>query len=373
MIKLAFVGDIMPGGLMVYEGRISDNIKELLHSFDFRIGTLETAFGDGSNICHIKLGNPKLGTAIYSPDSSISILKELNINAVTIANNHSCDCDIKGLYHTIDLLNQNDILYFGGGKNHKTAHEPGYIKIKNQTICFLGYYQAYSYLGKPYIPSEQVGGLNIYNENKVLEDIKKYKQVYDYIFVMPHWGTELSYIPKKEEEKAARKFIEAGATAVIGSHTHTVQSIVKYKNGVIAMSLGNFVFPDRYINTPRITVYPDYKEIVNKNIPESFKFPFVKELTCKRILDKYRIGVICEIIIDGKNISFKRHYTRLTKDHQLVLTDISKKQKLLYSLIGLMIKDRTSFIHRVYNLIIRIKKIISNRTYYENSIIKFTC
>jgi len=207
----------------------------------------------------------------------------------------------------------------------------------------------------------------------VLEDIKKYKQVYDYIFVMPHWGTELSYIPKKEEEKAARKFIEAGATAVIGSHTHTVQSIVKYKNGVIAMSLGNFVFPDRYINTPRITVYPDYKEIVNKNIPESFKFPFVKELTCKRILDKYRIGVICEIIIDGKNISFKRHYTRLTKDHQLVLTDISKKQKLLYSLIGLMIKDRTSFIHRVYNLIIRIKKIISNRTYYENSIIKFTC
>ena len=45
-IKLLFVGDIMPGGVLPYQDKYAnDDVISYLHSFDFRIGTLECGVG----------------------------------------------------------------------------------------------------------------------------------------------------------------------------------------------------------------------------------------------------------------------------------------------------------------------------------------
>ena len=99
---------------------------------------------------------------------------------------------------------------------------------------------------------------------------------------MPHWGQEHTRFPLVNDVINAKKIIEAGATAVIGSHTHTVQPIIKYKCGIIATSLGNFIFPDRYIVPPRLTYYPNIEERSKKNIPITYSYPIVQELTFKK-------------------------------------------------------------------------------------------
>lgn len=68
----------------------------------------------------------------------------------------------------------------------------------------------------------------------------------DAVIVLPHWGTEYTHTPGTDQKTYARKFIEAGAIAVIGSHPHVLQPWEKYisRNGseaLIIYSLGNFV------------------------------------------------------------------------------------------------------------------------------------
>jgi poly-gamma-glutamate synthesis protein (capsule biosynthesis protein) len=51
----------------------------------------------------------------------------------------------------------------------------------------------------------------------------------------------------------AHTAIDAGATLVIGSHPHVLQQIEPYHGGLIAYSLGNFVF-DQYRGIANATI-----------------------------------------------------------------------------------------------------------------------
>lgn len=318
-IKIAFVGDIMPGGVFVRTGGVDKEVQDYLSSFDIRIGTLESAFGDGSILCHLK-NTPKLGTIIFSPDDRIKMLLDLGINAVSLANNHSCDCDLSGLYHTMELLDKYGISHFGAGHTATEAANPAVIHCKGKSICLLGYLQEYNYfyLGRGYIPTDIEGGYNIFDLEKVINDVKRYKDIYDYVFVMPHWGTEGSVYPKAKELKYARKIIAAGATGVIGSHAHIVQPVMKYHKKIIAMNLGNFAFPDRYVVKPRISYYPTEEELANNSIPVVNSFQKVNKLSYKKVAKTERIGMVLDVKLGNDSVSFNKYYTELLENNTIV-------------------------------------------------------
>ena len=48
--------------------------------------------------------------------------------------------------------------------------------------------------------------------------------------------------PSISQRRLARAAIDAGAALVIGSHPHVLQEVEEYGGGLIAYSLGNFVF-----------------------------------------------------------------------------------------------------------------------------------
>ena len=104
MIKIGFVGDVNPGGEFYLSGRISPEVQSVFREFDIRVATLESSFGNGNTLCHIKSNDPKLGNIIFSPDESIKVLKDLGIDVVSLANNHVCDLDRDGLIHTIKII-----------------------------------------------------------------------------------------------------------------------------------------------------------------------------------------------------------------------------------------------------------------------------
>ena len=64
----------------------------------------------------------------------------------------------------------------------------------------------------------------------------------DVVIVLLHSGTEGSRTPNRIQGAAAHAAIDAGAALVIGSHPHVLQGVEHYGKGVIAYSLGNFVF-----------------------------------------------------------------------------------------------------------------------------------
>jgi poly-gamma-glutamate synthesis protein (capsule biosynthesis protein) len=94
--------------------------------------------------------------------------------------------------------------------------------------------------------------------DEVLENIRALAKRADVhaIFFTPHWGGEYSHKADEKQTALAKDVLEAGATAVIGSHPHVMQPIEKFvtKDGretVIAYSLGNFV--SNQIGLPRLS------------------------------------------------------------------------------------------------------------------------
>ena len=67
----------------------------------------------------------------------------------------------------------------------------------------------------------------------------------DVVIVMMHWGIEKDQCPSDIQIRVAALLRRAGATAVIGAHPHVLQPIVRDGDGVIAYSLGNFIWDPR--------------------------------------------------------------------------------------------------------------------------------
>jgi poly-gamma-glutamate synthesis protein (capsule biosynthesis protein) len=64
----------------------------------------------------------------------------------------------------------------------------------------------------------------------------------DVVICSVHWGVEFVPHPSADEEALARRMIDAGADLVLGHHPHVVRRVERYQTGLIAYSLGNFVF-----------------------------------------------------------------------------------------------------------------------------------
>jgi poly-gamma-glutamate synthesis protein (capsule biosynthesis protein) len=73
-------------------------------------------------------------------------------------------------------------------------------------------------------------------------DIRAARRQADIVIVSLHWGIEYAHQPQESQVRIAHDLIAAGADLVIGHHTHTPQPVERYRGGLIAYSLGNFVF-----------------------------------------------------------------------------------------------------------------------------------
>ncbi len=78
-----------------------------------------------------------------------------------------------------------------------------------------------------------------------MKQLSKNTQV-DAVIVTPHWGEEYETTPRAQEKVLAHSILDAGATAILGSHPHVLQPMEKYKTqdgreAFIIYSLGNFV------------------------------------------------------------------------------------------------------------------------------------
>lgn len=356
MINLCFVGDIFPGGVLLYQGGIAQDVKELLNKSDIRVANLESALYNGKDECKIKMSDPTLGNLVFSPEQCVGLLKELNINVVSLANNHICDCGYKGLSRTIEILEDNGIAHFGAGRNEDETRKPAIVHIKGKKVCFLGYFPPE--WEAPYPPQGNIGGLNQFIIDDVLADVEKYKKTCDYVFVYPHWGKEHTIFPLYWDVDRLHKIIEAGATGILGTHSHCPQTSFVYKNCAVAMSLGNFIFPDRYIISPRKTYYPTEKERNRKDIPVTYDFPIVKEMTMVKMHENGRIGLICNVTLDDKKVKMKKYHTILDKDNFLRIYNISKiEQVKIDSVKWLVLAEK----FKLYRLCCRIINICLSR------------
>jgi poly-gamma-glutamate synthesis protein (capsule biosynthesis protein) len=176
------------------------------------------------------------------PRTSGKVLTENGYDIVQLANNHAMDYGAEGLLDTFAALDEAGVAYVGAGKDYADAAAPRIMEANGARIGFL----AYSMIVPPYSAAKSdAAGINyvsVYYATQLKRDIAAMRDKVDLVVVGFHWGQEGSDIPSNAQRKIAHAAIESGADLVIGTHTHTFQGVELYRGGLIAYSLGNFVF-----------------------------------------------------------------------------------------------------------------------------------
>lgn len=172
----------------------------------------------------------------------IDTLKDINVNIVSLANNHTFDCNYKGMVETIQLLKEADIKHTGAGSDIFEARTPVIFEVNNQKIGFLSYSWTKKMVKGPPEAMKGFPGVAPQIPTIMKEDIYNLKDKVNFIVISLHSGEENTLFPLPELKQTARKLIDWGADLIIGSHPHTFQGYEIYKDKLIFYSLGNFIF-----------------------------------------------------------------------------------------------------------------------------------
>jgi poly-gamma-glutamate synthesis protein (capsule biosynthesis protein) len=134
----------------------------------------------------------------------------------------------------------------GAGENAARARQPALITQGGVRFAFLGYVntstERYGFDPATARATPDRAGVAWAELDSLAADVQAAKQQADVVIVMLHSGTEWRPEPTAFQRQFARAAIDAGATAVIGAHPHIMQGMEYYGDGLIAYSLGNFVF-----------------------------------------------------------------------------------------------------------------------------------
>jgi poly-gamma-glutamate synthesis protein (capsule biosynthesis protein) len=181
-------------------------------------------------------------------------LARAGIGAVSLANNHTMDYGPEGLRDTLAALAGEGIAAFGAGRTLQEARRGVAVQRQGMRIGLLGYL----FLGEPSLePREVFAGPRRPGaaghpasaaevEAMVREDVPRLRATADVVVVSFHWGREKRYEPEASQRRLGRAAIAAGAAVVLGHHPHVLQGLEAYGGGLIAYSLGNFVFGGKW-------------------------------------------------------------------------------------------------------------------------------
>ena len=236
-IRMLFVGDVMldelPGEMIKQGKNPFSAFDQIFEKADVAIGNLECVISEK--------GEPEKKPFTFRAHPRVIPLLKKYFSALSLANNHSGDYGPLAFSDMLDLLDQNGVLYFGGGQNIRLAHEPQMIGIKGKRIAILGYNE---FLPRSFEALNDRSGIAWSDDDYVIYDIQRAKIEYkaDVVIVYPHWGWEREKIASARQMKLARIMIDAGADVIVGAHPHVTQNIEWYKDKPIFYSLGNFVF-----------------------------------------------------------------------------------------------------------------------------------
>ncbi len=176
--------------------------------------------------------------------SLVGDLKFAGFDVVSTANNHALDAAGIGADLTIDRLREGGIAFTGTRKRRGGETWSTLTSARGFTVAWL----ACSY-GTNGIPDLSRQVLRCFDdEGELLAEIGRRHADASIaaVIVVPHWGIENAMVVEQRQQRLARSMIEAGATAVIGTHPHVVQRWERLRaadgrDGLVIYSTGNLV------------------------------------------------------------------------------------------------------------------------------------
>lgn len=242
IVKIFAVGDIFLGEHpYTLNHGVTTIVKE--KGCDFLFSEIKQHLTGGDIVCGNLEGiiSPKkkedigIKSAIFwgEPECA-STLNRVGFNCLFLANNHTAQHGIDALTRTCQLLDKNNIKWTGFNETNPNSSIPAIFEMKGLKIGLLAYCDTQQYnLDTPILP--------VINIENIKRSIINLRNNCDIIIISLHWGDEFIDYPSPKQIRIAHEIIDSGAHLILGHHSHIIQGIERYKNGLIAYSLGSFV------------------------------------------------------------------------------------------------------------------------------------
>jgi hypothetical protein len=237
-LTIAWVGDTMLGSAtdpVPDDGvPLFADVEGLLHDADITAGNLEGVLTETTG-SKCDGGEDRTNCfAFRGPPSGADTLRKAGFDLMNLANNHAWDYGAQGQADTIAALDGAGVDWTG------TPGQVTVIKRHGVRVAFVGY-APYSWAPSMHdVPLAQ--GLVRYAQTKA-----------DVIVAIMHAGAEgrdathtpvgveVSYGEDRGDTRAfAHALIDAGADLVLGSGPHVIRGVERYRDRLIAYSMGNF-------------------------------------------------------------------------------------------------------------------------------------
>ncbi|WP_051652616.1 CapA family protein [Kitasatospora cheerisanensis] len=241
-ITVAFAGDVH------FEGRTAARltapaaetalgpIAKTLAAADLAVLNLETAITGR--------GKPEPKTYTFRTSTkALTALKDAGVDVLSQANNHAVDFGPDGLTDTLAAKAGSPIPLIGIGKDATEAYAPHLTTVRGVKVAVLAASQVDDLTNQKWRAGQHKAGIaSAFDEKALLRAVTDAKAQAPVVLVYLHWGEEGVACPTAAQTALAKKLAKAGATAIVGTHAHTMLGAGMLGDTYVAYGFGNFLW-----------------------------------------------------------------------------------------------------------------------------------
>ncbi len=295
-ITITFAGDVH------FEDQVRANLtnpsanlpalRDVLSASTFTMANLETALTER--------GTPIAGKTytFRAAPSALTFLKDLGVDAVSMANNHAADFGSVGLQDTLAAKASGVLPIVGLGTNIEDALTPLTVDIGGVRTAIFATSDLNDETSSQFSATATRPGIVSTNGTAgaaaLAAAVTRAKADHELVIVFPHWGTETQTCPNDSQRRNAKALAAAGADIVVGGHAHRVQGSGWSGTTFVGYGLGNFIWYNNRGSSAdtgvlTITVEPDV--LAKRAAGETTGSPVVAETWTPMLIQRDGIPV----------------------------------------------------------------------------------
>jgi len=205
-----------------------------LHAADLAFANLEMPFGRAAWI-------EPMRTAEFWQDAEVAAgLARAGVRVVSLANNHTMDCGVRGLERTLEACRAAGLAVVGAGADLAAARVPARLEVRGLRVVVLAYAATHGDAARG-----DRAGVAPLDAEVIREDLARWRPEAEVLIVSAHWGSMYVDYPPPRVLDHARAIEEQGADLILGHHPHVLQGYRRRGRCLTLFSLGESVFHSR--------------------------------------------------------------------------------------------------------------------------------
>jgi hypothetical protein len=249
-LELTFVGDVVLGRYLSNEQFVEIYEPELDPFFAVRpqlaadvvVGNLESPV-----MFTLPARSPSRNEHRFAASAAhVNQLTAAGFTVMSLANNHYFDLGVEGQVESPRVLSEAGLFAIGASRVEPPLVRVETLETRGWRIGFIAFATRQNSAGSKQGPKLPFLSL-VQIDDVVIPLVEAARENHDLLIVAVHWGDEYVDDPGQSRRVAARRLLDAGIDLLIGHHPHVLQAIElsdsDNRDGLIAYSLGNFLFP----------------------------------------------------------------------------------------------------------------------------------